>query len=51
MVVGEHEIQTFEVVVVMLLLLLLLLFDVFVPTTRHLLLFLDNWVVQNILKY
>ena len=39
--VGVHEIQTFEVAVVMLL-LLLLLFDVFAPTSAHLLLFLDK---------
>ena len=38
--VGEHGIQTFEVVVVV------LLFDVFVPTSAHPLLFLDKWVVQ-----
>ena len=34
MVVGEHEVQTFEVVVVVLL-LLLLSFDIFVTTSAH----------------
>ena len=37
MVVGEHGIQTFEVVVVM-----LLSIDVFVPTSAHPLLILDK---------
>ena len=46
MVVGEHGIQTFEVVVVVLSLLLLLSFDVFVPTSAHPLLFVDKWFVQ-----
>ena len=41
MVVGEHGIQTFRLVInVLLLLLLLLMFDVFVPTSAHPLLFL-----------
>jgi hypothetical protein len=39
-VAGKHGRQTFEVVVVM------LLFDVFVPTSAHLLLLLDKWFVQ-----
>jgi hypothetical protein len=43
MMVGEHGIQTFEVVVVVLL-LLMLLFDVFVPTSAHPLLFLEKWL-------
>ena len=43
MVVGEHGIQALKVVVVvLLLLLLLLLYDVFVPTCAHPLLFLDK---------
>ena len=37
--------QTFEVVIAVLL-ILLLLFDVFVPTSAHPLLFLDNWFAQ-----
>ena len=41
MMVGEHGIQTFEVVVVVLL-FLMLLFGVFVPTSAHPLLSLDN---------
>ena len=41
MMVGEHEIQTFEVKIVMLLLLLMPI-DVFVPTSVHLLLILDK---------
>ena len=45
MMVGEHGIQTFEVVVVVLL-LLLLSFDVFVLTSAHSLLFLDKWFVK-----
>jgi hypothetical protein len=45
MMVGEHGIQTFKVVVIVLL-LLLLLFDVFVPTSAHSLLFFDKWFVQ-----
>ena len=45
MVVGKHGIQTCDVVVVALL-LLWLSFDVFVPTSAHLLLFLDKWFVQ-----
>jgi hypothetical protein len=45
MMVGEHEIQSFEVVVVVLL-FLLLLFDVLVPTSAHPLLYLDKWCVQ-----
>ena len=45
MVVGEYGMQTFEIMVVVLL-LWLLLFDVFVPTSAHLLLFLDKWFVQ-----
>ena len=45
MMVGEHEMQSFELVVVVLL-FLLLLFDVFVPTSAHPLLYLDNWCVQ-----
>ena len=45
MVVGKHEIQTFEVEVVVLL-LLLLLFDVLVPITARPLVLLDKWVVQ-----
>ena len=44
MVVGEHEIQTFEVVV--LVLFSLLWFDVFVPSNAHTLLFLDNLFVN-----
>ena len=49
MVVGEHEIQAFEVVVVVLL-FLLLSFDVFVPTNAHPLSFLDKWFVQLFLN-
>ena len=41
MVVGEHGIQTFQIVVVVLL-LLLLSFDGFPPTSSHLLLFLSK---------
>ena len=41
-VVGEHGIQKFEVVIVVLLLLLLSFDDVFVPTSAHPLLFLNN---------
>ena len=48
-VVGEHEIQTFEVAVVVLL-VLLLQFDIFIPTSTHLLLFLDKWFVQMYLN-
>jgi hypothetical protein len=44
MVADENGIQTFEVVVVVL--LFLLLFDVLVPTTTHLFIFLDKWFVQ-----
>ena len=40
-VAGEHGIQTFGVVVVVLL-PILLSFDVFVPTSAHLLLFMDK---------
>ena len=40
LVVGRHGIHTFEIVVVV------LLFDVFVPTSGHPLLFLDKWLVQ-----
>ena len=43
MVVGEHGIQTFEVMIIVLLLLLLSFDDVFVPTSAHPLLFMDNW--------
>jgi hypothetical protein len=43
--VGKHGIQIREVVVVMSL-LLLLSFDIFVPTSAHLLLFLDKWFPQ-----
>ena len=46
MVVGEHGIQTFEVVVVVLLLLLLLCDD-FVPTSAHPLLFLNKWLLND----
>jgi hypothetical protein len=42
MMVGEHGIQTFEVVIIVLLLLLLSFDDIFVPTSAHPLLFLDN---------
>ena len=46
MKVGEHEIQTFEVVVVVSL-LLMLLFDVFVPISAHpSLLSREEWFVQ-----
>ena len=45
MMVGRHGIQTCEVVVVVLL-LLFMLFDVFVPTSAHPLLFLEKWSVQ-----
>ena len=45
MMVGEHEIQTFEVMIVVLLLLLMPI-DVFVLTSVHLLLILDKWFVQ-----
>ena len=45
MVVGKHGIQTFKVMVVVVL-LLLLSFNVFVPTSAHPLLPLDNWFVQ-----
>ena len=48
MVVGEHEIETFEVVVVVL--LLLLSFDVFVLTSAHPLFFMDKWFVQMYLN-
>ena len=41
LVVGKHGLQTLDVVVVTLL-LLLLSFDVFVPTSAHPLLFLDE---------
>ena len=41
LVVGENGIQAIEVVVVMLL-LVMLLFDVFVPTSAHPILFLDK---------
>ena len=44
LVVGKHGIHTFKVVVVVL--LPLLLFDVFVPTSAHSLLFLAKWFVQ-----
>ena len=44
LVVGKHGIQTLDVVVIIL--LLLLLFDVFVPTSAHRLLFLDECFVQ-----
>jgi hypothetical protein len=40
MVIDEHGLQTFKVLV--LVLLLLLLFDVFVPTSVHPLIFLDK---------
>ena len=43
MVVGEHGTQTSKIVVIF---LLLLLFDVFVPASLKLLLFLDKWFVQ-----
>ena len=46
MVVGEHAIQTFEVMIVVLMLCLLLSFDVFVSTSTHPLLFRDKWLVQ-----
>jgi hypothetical protein len=45
LVVGKHEIQTFEVVVVVLL-FLLLSFGVFVPTNAHPLVFIDKWFAQ-----
>ena len=45
MVVGNHGIQTFEVVVVVWL-FLLLSFDVFVPISAHPLLFFNKWFVQ-----
>ena len=45
MMVGEREIRTLKVVVVVLL-LLFLLFDVYVPTSSHPLLFLDKGFVQ-----
>ena len=44
MMVGEHGIQTFEVVVVML--LVLLSFFKFVPANAHPLLFVEKWFVQ-----
>jgi hypothetical protein len=44
-VVGKHRLQAFDVVVVMLL-LMLLSFDVFVPKSAHLLLFLDKQFVH-----
>ena len=47
--VGEPEIQTYEVVVVVLL-IMLLSFNVFVPTSAHPLLFLDEWFVQRYLN-
>ena len=43
--VGKHGLQTFEVVVVVLL-LWLLLFNIFVSTSVHPLLYLDMWFVQ-----
>jgi hypothetical protein len=49
MVVGEHGIQTFEVVTVML--LLSSSFDVFVPTSEHPLLYLDKSFVQIYLNF
>ena len=49
MVVGQHGMQTFEIVVIVLL-LLLLSFDVFVPASAHHLLFLDKWFVQTYLN-
>ena len=45
MVVGEHEIQIFEVVVVELLFLMCML-DVFVPKTSQPLLIMEEWFVQ-----
>ena len=42
MMIGEHRIQTLEVVVVVVLLFLLLAFDVVVPTSAHPLCFLDE---------
>ena len=45
MMVGEHAIQTFEVVVVVLL-LLLLSFDVIVPISAHPFSFLDRLFVK-----
>jgi hypothetical protein len=45
MVVGKHEVQTFEVVVVVLL-FLLLSFDVFVPASAQPWLDLNKWFVQ-----
>jgi hypothetical protein len=49
LVVVEYGIQTLKVVVVVLL-LLLLSFDVFIPTTAHPSLFLDNVVRRDILE-
>lgn len=45
MIVGKHEIQTFEFVIVVLL-FLLLFFDDFVPTSAHRLLCLDKSFAQ-----
>ena len=45
MMVVEHGIQTFKFVFIVLL-LLLLLFDVFVLTSAHFLLFYDKWFVH-----
>ena len=46
MVVGEHGLQTFEVVVVV-----VVVFDVFVPTSKHPLLYLDKSFVQIYLNF
>ena len=47
MVVGKHEIKPKKIeIVVVALLPLLLSFDVFVPMSARLLLFLDTWFVQ-----
>ena len=46
MVVGEHGIQSFEVVVVVVSLFLLSSFDVVLPIGARSLLFLDKWFIQ-----
>ena len=46
MVIDKHGMQTSELVVVVLLLLLVSSFDIFVSTSAHPLLFLDEWFIQ-----
>ena len=45
MMIGGHDIQTFEVLIVVLF-LLLFMFEIFVLTSAHPLLFLVKWFVQ-----